>query len=475
MTTTGSPAAPSSGTATRSPDALPWPPVVALSLGYFVVMLDVAVVTVAVPDIRTSLGAGSAALQWIVDGYSTVFAGLLLLGGGLGDRLGHRATFLTGLALFTAASAACGLAGSPGALVAARLAQGAGAALLLPASLALLTATCPGRAARARALGVWGGVAGVAFASGPLVGGLLVSGLGWRSVFWLNLPVAALTAVLTVRHIPGRRGRPGARMDVRGGLLGVVGLTALAGALNEAGTASWTSPLVIAGFVLAGAALTAFVLAEARLEAGSALLPPSLFRSAGFAATAAIGVLLNFGYFGMLFLATLYFQVERGYDALGAGLALLPSVCGAVLGAPISGRLTARHGPYRPMAAALLLGAVGFPGWLAAGPETPYPVLLFALVATGLATPLTVPAATAAIIESAPPGGVGIASAVFNVARQVGNAVGVALFGTLAARTGGLVTGMHLSAVMSATAFLLGSLLATAAGLRARARRRAVA
>ncbi len=158
-------------------------PLLALSLGYFLVMLDVTVVGVAIPDIRASLGAGTSALQWIVDGYSTLFAGLLLLGGALADRVGHRRTFLAGLAVFTGASLACALADSPGPLIAGRLAQGAGAALLVPAPLGLLQVTYPDRAVRARAVAVWGAGASVAFGAGPVVGGSLVAGGGWRAVF----------------------------------------------------------------------------------------------------------------------------------------------------------------------------------------------------------------------------------------------------------------------------------------------------
>src|SRR5689334_7408035 len=207
-------------------------PLLALSLGYFLVMLDVTAVTVAVPDIQRSLEAGSSALQWSVDGYSTVFAALLLLGGGLGERLGHRRIFLAGLMVFTGASVICAIASTPGALVAGRLLQGAGAALLVPTSLALLAAAYPDRAARAHALGFWAGVAGVAFAAGPVLGGLLVQGLSWRAVFWLNVPVAALAVVLTLRHVPTTSGAA-RRMDVVGQVLAIVGLTGVIGALNE--------------------------------------------------------------------------------------------------------------------------------------------------------------------------------------------------------------------------------------------------
>lgn len=444
-------------------------PLIALSLGYFLVMLDVTVVNVAVPNIRESLHTGASGLQWIVDGYSTFFAGLLLLGGGLGDRLGHRQLFLTGLAVFTAASVGCGLASSTVVLVVARLAQGAGAAFLVPSSFALLQAAYPDRAQRARAVGIWGLVAAIAFGAGPVVGGMLVSGLSWRAVFWLNLPVAALAVLLTLRHVPSPARKPKAgRMDPAGQVLGVLGLIGLAGALNKAGSAGWSSPVVISGFVLGAAALVVFVLVERRLESRIAthpdgrapMLPLSLFRQSGLSPTTVIGLLLSMGYYGMLFVATLYFQQERGYNALGTGLALLPSVCMGFLAAPLSSRVTARTGPYLPMAGALLLGAVGFLGWLAAGPDTPYPVLLFALMATGLATPVTVVASTVAIMESAPAGGAGVASAVFNVSRQVGSAIGVALFGTLVAASGHLVGGLHTSALIASAAFLAGSVLA---------------
>ncbi|MDI3402560.1 MFS transporter [Streptomyces cavernicola] len=463
---------------TRQP-ALAMAPLIALSLGYFLVMLDVTVVNVALPDIRGSLGTGAAALQWIVDGYSTLFAGLLLFGGTLADRWGHRRTFLAGLGLFAVASLACAVAGSSAVLIVGRLGQGAGAALLVPASLGLLQAVHPDRGVRARAVAVWGAVASVAFGAGPVVGGLLVSGGGWRAVFWLNLPVAALAVALTLRHLPPAAGprHTARKADPLGQLLGVVGLIALAGGLNEAGARGWTSPLVLSALGLGVAALVAFAAVQRTLEARTPeartpearsrtggrrapLLPPSLFRAPSFTPTAIIGLLISLGYYGMLFLTTLYFQQERGFSALTTGLALLPSVCMGLVAAPLFSRITARTGPHPPMAAGLALSAVGFLGWLPTGPQTPYPVLLFALTATGLGQTLTALAATAAIIDAAPAAGTGIASAVFNVSRQVGSAVGVALFGTFAASASDFTAGLRLSAGLAATAFATGAILA---------------
>lgn len=456
-------------------ERLSWPPLIALSLGYFLVMLDVTVVTVAVPVIRDSVGAGASAMAWVVDGYSAVFGGLLLMGGGFGDRLGHRKVFLTGLGVFAVASVGCALATTPALLIASRLAQGAGGALLVPTSLALLTAAYPVTAVRAKALGVWAGISGIAFAAGPLVGGLLVAGLSWRAAFWINVPIAAVAVRLTRKNVPAPTGRARARgLDPWGQVLGIVGVLALAGMLNEAGTQGWSSPVVLGAGALAAVTLVLFVVTERRMEARGdtekpPLLPLSLFGSPGFASTAAVGVLLNLGYYGMLYLSTLYLQNERGYDALGAGLALLPTVCMAVVAAPLSGRLTARYGPYVPMTGALLLGAAGFVGWLLAGPDTPYWMLLPALIATGLATPSTVPAATAAIVHAAPAENAGVASAVFNVARQLGNALGVALFASLIASRD-LVSGLHISALIASAAFFVAALLALSSWRNAKAR-----
>ncbi|GAA3005569.1 MFS transporter [Kitasatospora albolonga] len=451
------------------PDRLALAPLLTLSLGYFLVMLDVTAVNVALPSVRSDLGTDASALQWIVDGYSTVFAALLLLGGALTDRHGPRRTFLAGLGLFTTASAACALAATPGALIAGRLGQGAGAALLVPASLALLQAVYPDRAVRARAVAVWGAVAAVAFGAGPAVGGLLVAAADWRAVFWLNLPVGVLGLLLTLRHFPAAQPRLTPRSsDPAGQLLAVLGLAGVAGGLNEAGPRGWASPVTLSALGLGAAALWAFVLVERGLERGlergqgarTPLLPPSLFRSRAFAATTLIGLLISFGYYGMLFLVTLQFQQERHFSALQTGLALLPSAAMGLLAAPLFGRVTARTGPYLPMLAGLLLGSAGFLGWTFAGPDTPYPALLFALIATGLGQTTTALAAVAAVVETAPPAGAGVATAVFNVARQIGSAVGVALFGTLAATSHDFSAGLRLSAGLAAAAFATGALLA---------------
>ncbi|QIY59012.1 multidrug efflux MFS transporter [Streptomyces sp. RPA4-5] len=282
----------------------------------------------------------------------------------------------------------------------------------------------------------------------------------------MEQPAAAAVA-LTLRSLPpAARPARGRRMDLLGQVLGTVGLVALAGGLNEAGSRGWSSPLVLSAFGLGGAALVAFTVVERALEVRATaggrrapLLPPSLFASGAFTTTAAVGLLISLGYYGMLFLSTLYFQQERGFSAAATGLALLPSVCMGLLAAPLFSWVSARTGPYVPMAAGLVLGTLGFLGWLLAGDRTPYPVLLFALVATGLGQTMAALAATAAIIDAAPASGAGIATAVFNVSRQTGSAAGVALFGTFATTAADFTAGLRLSAVIAAAAFATGTLL----------------
>ncbi|GAA0904955.1 MULTISPECIES: MFS transporter [Streptomyces violaceusniger group] len=393
-----------------------------------------------------------------MDGYTLVFAGLLLLCGGLGDRLGHRRVFLAGLGLFTVASAACALAPSAGFLVGARLAQGAGAATMVPASLALLGALHPEPGARARAFGVWGGIAGVAAAAGPVLGGVLVWGVGWRTVFLVNVPLGALAIWLTVRHVPATRPR-GERpsLDLVAQLTGVGAVAALTTGLNEAGGRGWTDPLVLGALAAAPVAGALFLWLERRAAAPA--LPPRLLTGFRFPAALAVGVLLNLGFYGLLFLTTLYFQRHRGWDPLATGLALLPMGALAVVASPLSGRVAARVGTHIPAVAGLLTGAVGLLGWAAVGPHTPYALLVVPLLLTGFGTSFTMPSATIAAMEAAPHEVRGAASGAFNAARQLGSAIGVALFGTLAAASASsaFYAGMRLSAVIAAGCFVCGA------------------
>lgn len=431
-------------------------PLAAICLGYFLVILDVTVVTVAVPVIGTDLHAGVTALQWVVDGYTLAFAGPLLACGGLGDRFGGKPMFLLGLVVFTAASAACGLAPSAGALIGARLVQGIGAALMVPASLALLRNAYPDRESRARAFGVWGMVAGCAAAIGPVLSGILVSTIGWRSVFFVNLPVGVLGWVLTARFVPAAPTvRDRRSLDLPAQLAGVLALAGLTSALIEAGPLGWGAPLVLGGIVVFGLAAVGFVVLERRSDAP--MLPLDLFGNRRFSASAVIGVLLNLGFYGLLFAAPLYFERTHHLGALATGLALLPMALMPMISSPLAGRVAARTGPHVPITIGLLIGAAGILGWLVAGPDTGYPALVLPMAAAGFGTGFTMPAATAAIMEAAPAERGGIASAVLNAARQTGSAIGVAVVGTLLGS--GLVPGLHIGVLVGGAAFLLGAVL----------------
>ncbi|RJQ81021.1 DHA2 family efflux MFS transporter permease subunit [Pseudonocardiaceae bacterium YIM PH 21723] len=426
-------------------------PLFALCLGYFLVILDVTVVTVAAPAIGADLRAPVTGLQWVFDGYTLTFAALLLFCGGLNDRLGGKVVFLAGLAVFTLASAGCGLAPSTGMLIGARLVQGIGAAAMVPSSLALLRHAYSDQTARARAFGVWGMIAGIAAGAGPVLGGVLVSTLGWRSVFVVNLPVGLLGLLLTARFVPAPppAGRS-RRLDVPAQLTGALCLTGLTWALIEAGARGWTSPVVLAGFGLFLLALAGFLFLEA--TGPEPMLPLDLFAVSSFRASAAVGLLLNLGFYGLLFVLPLYLQQIRQFTAMMTGLAMLPMALMPMISSPLGGRLAARTGPRLPMAIGLLLGGIGLLAWLPTGPGSSYWALIAPMMLTGFGIGFTMPAATSAILEAVPAARAGIASAVFILARQTGSAVGVAVVGT--AVTGGVLTGLRTGALLGGLGFL---------------------
>jgi DHA2 family methylenomycin A resistance protein-like MFS transporter len=421
--------------------------------GYFIVILDATVTNVALPAIGRGLHGSVTGLQWVVDAYTLSFAALLLTGGALAERLGGRRVFAAGLVMFAAASAACGLAPSLGVLVTARLVQGAGAAVLVPSSLLLLQAAYPDPRARSRALGLWGAIAGIGAASGPIVGGLLVSAWSWRGVFFLNLPIA-LAGLAALRYAPLTRPRPRA-VDLGGQFLAITALGTLTAALVEAGRLGWTSPLVLGGCAVSAAAWAAFAAVEH--GGGDPMLPPRLFGRREFRSGTVVGALINFGFYGQLFVMSLYFQDVRGYSALRTGLALLPEAALLTIASTASGRIMAHTGPRVPMLAGLLMGAGGFAGIVLAGAHTPYLLLVVPMMAAGSGMALTMPAATSAVMESAPADRGGIASGVINAARQAGGVLGVAVLGSLVSVPSGFIGGLRAGLVIAACAFLAGA------------------
>lgn len=427
----------------------------AICTGYFMVILDATIVTVALPNIQSQLGAGVTGLQWVVDGYSLAFASLLLTAGVLGDRLGNRRVFLIGLLLFIVTSALCGIANALWLLIAARVLQGIGAATLVPSSLALLSQRFPDTRERARAIGIWGSVAGIGAASGPVIGGLLVNMLSWRAIFLVNIPVGVLGFLLTRLYISPQCQQTRRSLDSVAQLVSIIALGALTFAIIEREGLGW--PLTLALLLVALLAIGMFVLIEQRVK--QPMLPLALFSSTKFSASNTVGLLLNLGFYGQLFVVSLFFQQILDFSPLLTGLALLPESVLVFLASPLSGRAAGRFGVRVPMVCGLATGCAGFAFMALVTATTPYVLIAIMLAAMGFGTAFTMPAMTAAVMESSPRERAGTASGVLNASRQIGGTLGVAILGTLVGQHSTFVNGMHYAMLISATAFLIGCLL----------------
>jgi DHA2 family methylenomycin A resistance protein-like MFS transporter len=353
--------------------------------------------------------------------------------------------FAAGFAVFTMASAACGLAPSLPALIAARAVQGIGAAVLVPCSLSLLTHAYPDPTGRARAVGLWAAGAATALSAGPLVGGLLTAALGWRSVFFVNAPIGIAGILLTYRYAAETSRSRSRGVDLPGQLAAVVALVALAVAVVDGGQAGFGTAPALLGLGLAGLAAAAFVLVESRRS--SPMLPLGLFRSGTFSAATAIGLTVNVAFYGLIFLLSLYFQRTRGWSVLATGLAFAPTTAAVLVGNLAARRLTAAAGARRTVVGAAVVLAGSLAGLVAVGATTPYPVLVGPLAVAGFALGVLVPAITAALLGTVEPSRSGVASGTLNTARQTGSVLGVSAFGAL---TGvGLVPALRLAATIS--------------------------
>ena len=335
--------------------------IAASSFAFAVIQLDVTIVNVALPRISAEFGATVTDLQWVIDAYTLGFAALLLSAGVVVDRLGAKRVFVIGFVGFAAASLACGLASSPGFLNATRAIQGIGAALLVPSSLAILNEACAHDSRlRARAIGIWTAAGGVAIAAGPVVGGLLLTGLGWRSIFLVNLPICAFGIALTLRWVPTTpkdKEKPRS-FDLAGQALAIVALTAFIGAIIEARPLGITHPIVAAGSLLALASGAAFIAVEARTA--SPMLPLDFFRLPGCTPAIVFGVLANCTYYGIIFVLSLYLQKALGYSTVQAGFAFLPLTGTFIASNIASGWMAGRTGSRAPMILGGLIGAVGY-------------------------------------------------------------------------------------------------------------------
>jgi DHA2 family methylenomycin A resistance protein-like MFS transporter len=391
------------------------------------ITLDATIVNVALGAISHDLGGGPSIAQWVVDGYTVAFASLLLLTGSLADRIGVRRGFAVGLAVFVAASAACAVASSIAVLIAARVAQGIGAAWLLPCSLALITHTFTEQQARRRALAIWGAVSGIGLASGPVLGGILVTSVGWRAIFLANIPVALAAAWLLVRHADETsRGRQ--RFDLPGQVLAMFSLAAFTAGFISAGAHGWTAAITLAFVICGGLMSTAFVLVERTVP--RALVDPKIFRNHTFTTAVAIGFLFNFCLYGSIFCLAVGLEGLRGLNAFETGFALLPMTVATAAMALFAGRLVPRLGEWRVLGAGLTAGAVGATLVALNGRHAHLAVLLISTVPIGF-TALAMPAMTGLAMASAPTLGLGLAAGVFNTSRQAGGALGVAVLGTV--------------------------------------------
>jgi EmrB/QacA subfamily drug resistance transporter len=398
-------------------------------LGLFMVLLDITIVNNALPSIQRHLGASLSGLQWIIDAYTLVFASLLLTTGALSDRQGRKRWFLIGLAVFTLGSALCGLAPNLGVLVAARAVQATGGAALLPASLSLLTSAFPDPRERAQAIGLWSGVSGLSLTAGPLIGGTLVDGPGWRWVFFINLPVGVVTFLAVLRFVKESVNPRPRRLDPLGQLLAIGTLATLVYALIEGGAKGWTSGLIVTMFALAALGLVAFLVVEARQD--QPMIELRLFGSPSFSGTNLVAFLTFFALLGFTFFNTLYFQEIRGYSAFHAGLLILPATVAIVAMAPLAGRLAGARGPGLPIAAGTAMAGSALLLLLSLRLDTGYGGIwwVFALFGAGLG--LVFAPTAAAAVAGLPQSQAGLASGILNTSRQVGGAVGIALLGAV--------------------------------------------
>ncbi len=400
-------------------------------MSLLIVSLDNTVLNVALPTMRREFDAGVSGMQWTIDAYTLVLASLLMLAGSTADRVGRRKVFQAGLVVFTVGSALCSLAPNLPCLVAFRTVQAVGGSMLNPVAMSIITNTFTEPRERARAIGVWGGVVGISMAAGPLVGGLLVDSVGWRSIFWINLPVGLAALFLTMRYVPESRAPRPRRPDPVGQLLVIVLLGALTYAIIEAPSAGWTSPLILASAAAALLGLTGLVLYEPRRA--EPLIDLRFFRSAPFSGATVIAVCAFASLGGFLFLSTLYLQDVRGLDALHAGLWMLPMAAMTLVCAPLSGRLVGSRGP-RP---SLLIAGVAMTAsgvlFAAFEAEDTGVTRFVGYVLFGLGFGFVNAPITDTAVAGMPRAQAGVAAAVASTSRQIGQTLGVAVIGAVLA------------------------------------------
>ncbi|CAM3612161.1 MFS transporter [Tsukamurella ocularis] len=420
----------------------------ALSAAFGLIQFDATVVNVVLGSLTRDLGGGLGLAQWAVDGYAIPFAALMLLAGPAADRFGRRRVCVLGFALFALATAACALAPGWPVLIGARIVQGVAAAMILPSSLAMIGELYPGPAERARALGIWGGIASAGFAAGPPIGGVLATGAGWRAVFWVGAPIAIVAGIAVARSVPDspRHTRP---LDVRGATLGAATLALGTAALIELGQGR--APLAVALAAAAAATTCAFVAAQR--SARCPMIPRGMLARGPFRGAVVTGLVFNVALYGALLVVGLALQDVHGFTVLQTGAAILPMTILVALGSTASGFVTARTGPRAPMVAGFGCAAAGAL-IVAAGAAHPAAIIT-GMAIVGLAS-LAMPAMTSVALAAAPPEHAGLAGAVLNCARQAGGALGVAAFGALYNAAGRSSPALALTFAVAAAILVVG-------------------
>ena len=394
------------------------------------IVVSVSSLNVAIPSIQRALGASGSDLQWIIDAYALVFAGLLLPAGAIGDRYGRKGALLTGLAVFGAASLASVFVAAPLPLIAMRAVMGGAAALIMPATLSILTVVFPPQE-RAKAIAIWAGFAGAGGAIGIISSGLLLEQFWWGSIFFVNIPIVLVMLAAVGSVVPTSRDEDHVPLDPIGSLASIVGLVALVYTIIEGPGAGWTDAVTLGAFTVAVAALVFFVRWE--LHTPTPMLDPRFFKNRFFAVGSLTITLVFMGLFGMFFLITQYFQFVQGVSPLGAGVRMLPVAVTLLVTAPMGPSVVARFGARNVMTVGIGSAALGFVAIALAGPATSYVWIAVALVLVGGGMAMLMPPATTAIVTSLPTNKAGVGSAVNDTTREVGGAIGIALMGSLLA------------------------------------------
>jgi EmrB/QacA subfamily drug resistance transporter len=407
------------------------------SVALFMTQLDNLVVTTALPVIRLHLHASLSSLEWTVNAYTLTFAVFLLTGATLGERFGRRRMFLIGLSIFTIGSAAAALAPSASWLIAARAVQGAGSAIVTPLTLTLLSSAVSVER-RGAALGAWGAVAGLAISSGPLVGGAVVQGWSWQTIFWINVPIGLALLPLAWRRLDESHGTS-TRIDMPGVALASTGLFGIVLGLVRANALGWTSSYVLTSLITGTALVAGFVAWELRTD--EPMLPMRLFRSRGFSAANGASVLMFFGMFGSIFLLSQALQTMQGYSPLGAGLRMLPWTGMPIVVAPLAGILADKIGSRPVVATGLALQAIGL-GWLAliVTPAASFPSLVPAFVISGMGMAMFFAPTASLVLSTVRRDEEGIASGAANAMREIGGVFGVAILASVFSHHGGYGT-----------------------------------